>query len=106
MAKEEYGKNYNECIVLSISVQAWKRLEAWQHTFHREWVKHGETGRDAVECRQEDASEAEGEGLQNCGHVSSVVWCRYLGNNERTRSTTRSKWDVDADMDVWSDKEG
>ena len=36
-------------------------------------------------------SETEGKGLQNCGQTSSVVWCRDLGNNERTRSTTRSK---------------
>ena len=50
------------------------------------------------------ASETEGKGLQNCGQTSSVVW--YLGNNERTRSTTRSKWDEDAKMDVRSDKEG
>ncbi len=35
------------------------------------------------------ASETEGKGLQNCGQTSSVVW--YLGHNERTRSTTRSK---------------
>ena len=32
-----------------------------------------------------------GKGLQNCGQTSSVVWCTDLGNNERTRSTTRSK---------------
>ena len=25
------------------------------------------------------------------GQTSSVVWCRDLGNNERTRSTTRRK---------------
>ena len=56
--------------------------------------------------RQEDASEAEGGGLQNCGQTSSVVWCRNLGDNEGTRSTTRSKWDEDAEMDVRSDKEG
>ena len=44
---------------------------------------------------QEDASETEGKGLQN------------MGNNERTRSTTRSsKWDDDAEMDVRSDKGG
>ena len=42
-----FGK---ECIILSISVQAWRRQEAWQHKLHREWVQHGETGRDAVEC--------------------------------------------------------
>ena len=41
------------------------------------------------------ASETEGQN-------SSVVWCRDLGNNERTRSTTRSKWDEDAKMDVQS----
>ena len=51
-------------------------------------------------------SETEGKGLQNSGQTSSVVWCRDLGNNERTRSTTRSKWDEDAKMDVRSDKEG
>ena len=33
----------------------------------------------------------EGEGLQNCGQTSSVVWCRILGDNEGTRSTTRGK---------------
>ena len=55
---------------------------------------------------QEDASETEGKGLQNCGQTSSVVWCSDQGNNERTRSTPRSKWDEDAEMDVWSNKEG
>ena len=29
--------------------------------------------------------------LQNCGQTSSVVWCSDLGNNERTRRSTRSK---------------
>ena len=43
-----------------------------------------------VVLRQEDASETEEEGLQNCGQTSSVVWCGDMGNNERTRSTTRS----------------
>ena len=37
---------------------------------------------------------------------SYVVWCRDLGNKEGTRSTTRSKCDEDAEMDVRSDKEG
>ena len=55
---------------------------------------------------QEDASEAEGDGLQYSGKTRYVVWCRDLGNNERTISTTRTKWDDDADMDVRSDKEG
>ena len=32
-----------------------------------------------------------GKVTQNCGQTSYVVWCRDLGNNERTRSTTRSK---------------
>ena len=32
-----------------------------------------------------------------------TTWCR---DNERTRSTTRSEWDEDAEMDVRSDKEG
>ena len=41
--------------------------------------------------RQEDASEAEEEGLQNCGQSSSVVWCRNLGDNKGTSSTTISK---------------
>ena len=41
--------------------------------------------------RQEDASEAEGEGVHNCGQTSSAVWCRDMGNNEKTRTTTRSK---------------
>ena len=35
---------------VAFSVQAWMRQEAWQHKLHREWVQHGETGRDAVEC--------------------------------------------------------
>ena len=30
------------------------------------------------------AGETEGKCLQNCGQTSSVVWCRDLGNNERT----------------------
>ena len=55
---------------------------------------------------QEDASEAEGEGLQNCGQTSSVVWCINLGDNKGSRSTTRSKCDEDAEVDVRSDKEG
>ena len=59
-----------------------------------------------IVVRQEDASEAEGEGLQNCSQTSSVVWCRDLGNNERTRRTTRSKLDEYAEMDVRNDKEG
>ena len=64
-----------------------------------------ETGGMATEMRQSecsmekreemqwsgDASETEGKGLPNCGHTSSFVWCRDLDNNERTRSTTRSK---------------
>ena len=37
MAKEEsQGKSYKECIILSISVQAWRRQEAWQHELHRD----------------------------------------------------------------------
>ena len=60
--------------------------------------------RSSVVC-QEGAIEAEGDGIQNCG-TSSVVWCRDLGNNEMTRSTTRSKRDEDAEMDVRSNKEG
>ena len=28
----------------------WRRQETWQHKLHREWVQHGETGGDAVEC--------------------------------------------------------
>ena len=55
---------------------------------------------------QEDASEAEGEGLQNCAQTSSVVWCRNLGDTTGTRSTTRSKWDEDAEVHVRSDNEG
>ena len=41
--------------------------------------------------RKEDASETEGKCLPNYGQISSVVWCRDLGNDERTRSTTRSE---------------
>ena len=41
--------------------------------------------------RHEDAIETEGKGLHNYGQTSYVVWCSYLGNNERKRSTTRSK---------------
>ena len=41
--------------------------------------------------RHEYVSETEGKGLQNNGKISFVVWCRDLGNNERIRSTTRSK---------------
>ena len=55
---------------------------------------------------QEDDSEPEGKGLQNCGQTSFVVWCSDLGNNERTRSTTRRKLDEDDKMYVRSDKEG
>ena len=39
--------------------------------------------------RKEDASETEGKCLPNYGQISSVVWCRDMGNDERTRSTTR-----------------
>ena len=42
---------------------------------------------------QEDASETEGKRLQKRGQTSSVVWCRDMGNNEGTSSTTRSKLD-------------
>ena len=57
----------------------------------------------SVVC-QEDASETEGKSLQNCGQTSSVVWCKDLGNNERTRSTTIIKLCEDAEMDVRCDK--
>ena len=40
--------------------------------------------------RQEDASETESKCLQHCGQASSVVWRIDLGNNERTRGTTRT----------------
>ena len=40
---------------------------------------------------RQDANETEGKCLQHCGQTSSVVWCRDLSNNERTRSTTISK---------------
>ena len=53
---------------------------------------------------QEDANETEGKCSQNCGQTSSVVWCGDLGNNERTISMTRSKWDEDAEMDVRKDR--
>ena len=65
--------------------------EAWQHKLHRGRVcsmaKLEEMQWSVV--WQEHASETEGKGLQNCGQTSSVVWCRDLGNNERTRSSTR-----------------
>ena len=41
--------------------------------------------------RQEDASETEWKGLQNCGPTSYVVCCIDRVNNERTISTPRSK---------------
>ena len=37
---------------------------------------------------QKDASGTEGESLQNYGQTSYAVWCRDLGNNEGTISTT------------------
>ena len=40
------------------------------------------------------------------GQTSSVVLCRNLGDNKGTRSTTRSKLDEHAEVDVRSDKEG
>ena len=43
--------------------------------------------------------------FENCGQPSSVVWCRDLGNSERTRITTISKYDEDAGMDVRRDNE-
>ena len=55
---------------------------------------------------QEDASETEGKSVQNCGQTISVVWCGDLGSNVGTRSTTRSKGDEDAEMDLRSHKEG
>ena len=94
------------CFVCALYT-AWRRQEAWQQTFRREWVQHGETGRDAVECCEKGGCQWNWrKGLQHCGQTSSVVWCRALGNNKGTRSTTRSKWDEDAEMDVRNDKEG
>ena len=40
--------------------------------------------------RKHDACESEGKGFQSCVQPSSLVWCRNLGNNERTRSPTRT----------------
>ena len=100
--------------------------EELQRVHHFNWSKrggdrrHGNRNYTESECSmekleemqwsvvcQEDASETEGNGLQNCCQTRYVVWCRYLGNNERTRSTTRSKLlDEDAEMEVRSDREG
>ena len=54
---------------------------------------------------QEDASEAEWEGLQHCGPAllyDAETWA----TTREQYCTTRSKWDEDAEIDVRSDKEG
>ena len=35
-----------------------------------------------------------------------ILYDADLGNNERTRSTITCKRDEDAEMDVWSEKDG
>ena len=35
--------------------------------------------------RKKDASETEGEGLQNSGNASNHIWGRDVGDNEDTR---------------------
>ena len=111
MAKKEsrlrsQRKRYKECIILSTSVQ---RGRDWRNGNRK--YKESERSMDKLEemqwsvVGQDDASGTKGKGLQNCGHTSSVVWYRDMGNNEGTRSTTRSKWDEDADMDMRSDKD-
>ena len=65
---------------------------------------HGNRNCTESECSMEKleemqwsvASETEGKGLQNGGQISYVVWYRDVGNNERTRSTTRCKCNQDA----------
>ena len=70
-------------------------------------TEYSETWRRALENRRMRISRPKTQIIDfNFGQTSSVVWCRDLGNNERTRSTTRSKWDEDAEMDERSDKEG
>ena len=46
------------------------------------------------DCSMEKLEEmqwSEGNGLQNYGQTNYVVWCIDMGDNERRRSTTRSK---------------
>ena len=50
-------------------------------------VQHGKTGRDSegVLCDRRMPVKLKGiKCLHICGQISSVVWCRDLGNNERT----------------------
>ena len=44
-----------------------------------------------VLCDRRMPVKLKGKVFQNSGQTSSVVWCGDLGNNEGTRSTTRSK---------------
>ena len=37
--------------------------------------------------RQKDASETEGEGIQNSDQASNALWGRNVGYNEETRKT-------------------
>ena len=46
--------------------------------------------------RQKDASETEGEGLQNSDQASDVTRSRNVGYNEETRKTDRGERDEDA----------
>ena len=95
MTKEEirlrsYGKNYKECIILSISVQAWRRQEAWQHTF-----PECDCGMEKLDERQwsvvwqENASETEGKSLKKKKLVRPVMlygaetWATTRGQEAR-----------------------
>ena len=78
-----------------------------QHTKNFNFGHANAQGREPDDPRERATkSESEWKGLQNCGQTSSVVWCRDLGNNDMTRSTTISKLGEDAEMDVRSDTEG
>ena len=49
------------------------------------WVGAG--WRNWKKCRQKDASETEGEGIQNSDQASNAIRGRNVGYNEETRKT-------------------
>ena len=52
---------------------------------------------------QKDASETEGEGIENSDQTSNAIWGRNVGYNRETRKTDWGERDENATMDVRSD---
>ena len=108
IAKEEsrLGEELQRVCILSISVQAWRRQEAWQQKLHRVSAVWKNWKRcSGVLCERRMPVKLKGKVYKTVVRPA-VVWCSDLGNNERTRSTTRSKGGEYAEMDVQCDKEG